>query len=213
MGGASPRRCDARPKRFGASLRTGAAVARISSTADARPGSCSKTGEEIEADVVVTTTHPKIDVPRSTSSAATCRRTSCAPSSGGRRAAATVKVNLALDRLPEFRCKPGFDPEVHGGTIVLAQSLDDIEGAFQDAVAGRAAGQAIRRHLHPDRVFDPTLAPPGKHVVSMFTQWVPHTWASEPRRGASSSAYADRVIARVEELAPGLHELASCTGR
>ena len=34
----------------------------------------------------------------------------------------TVKINLALDRLPVFTCKPGFDPEVHGGTIVLAES-------------------------------------------------------------------------------------------
>src|SRR5207237_5954653 len=51
----------------------------------------------------------------------------------------TVKVNVAVDRLPDFTARPGYDPEVHGGTIVLAESLDDIEGAFQDAVAGRAA--------------------------------------------------------------------------
>ena len=92
----------------------------------------------------------------------------------------TVKVNLAVDRLPEFTCRPGFDPEVHGGTIVLAESLDDIEGAFQDAVAGRPVGAAVRRHLHP-LVFDQTLAPEGHHVVSMFTQWVPHTWADASR--------------------------------
>ena len=61
----------------------------------------------------------------------------------------TVKVNLAIDRLPEFTAAPGFDPEVHGGTIVLAPSLDDVENAFQDAVAGRPAAAAVRRHLHP----------------------------------------------------------------
>ena len=52
------------------------------------------------------------------------------------------------------------------------------------------------------RVFDPTLAPEGKHIVSMFTQWVPHTWASEPDP-AELDAYADRVIARVDAVAPG----------
>ena len=49
----------------------------------------------------------------------------------------TVKINLAVDRLPSFSARPDFDPEVHGGTIVLAESLDDVDGAFADAVAGR----------------------------------------------------------------------------
>ena len=90
-----------------------------------------------------------------------------------------MKVNLALDRLPEFACKPGFDPEVHGGTIVLAESLDELEGAFQDAVAGRPAARPFADICIPS-VFDPTLAPPGKHVMSMFTQWVPHQFAAAP---------------------------------
>jgi len=113
----------------------------------------------------------------------------------------TVKVNVAVDRLPEFASKPGFDPEVHGGTIVLAESLDDIEGAFQDAVAGRAAALPFADICIPS-VFDPTLAPEGHHVMSMFTQWVPHTFAQKNDQ-AALDAYADRVIARVEEVAPG----------
>src|SRR5207344_675344 len=51
-------------------------------------------------------------------------------------------------------------------------------------------------------VFDPTLAPAGKHIVSMFTQWVPHTFAST-QDDAELQAYADRVIARVDTIAPG----------
>ena len=51
-------------------------------------------------------------------------------------------------------------------------------------------------------MFDPTLAPEGQHIVSMFTQWVPHTCASEPDH-AELDAYADRVIARVDAVAPG----------
>jgi len=113
----------------------------------------------------------------------------------------TVKVNVAVDRLPEFRARPGFDPEVHGGTIVLADPLDDIEDAFQEAVSGRAASQPFADICIPS-VFDPTLAPEGKHVVSMFTQWVPHAWASTADP-AELAAYADRVIARVDAVAPG----------
>ena len=49
---------------------------------------------------------------------------------------------------------------------------------------------------------DPTLAPEGKHVISLFTQWVPHGWSEEPHRD-ELEAYADRVIAGYDELAPG----------
>jgi phytoene dehydrogenase-like protein len=112
-----------------------------------------------------------------------------------------VKINLALDRLPEFTARPGFDPEIHGGTIVLAESVDDLEGAFQDAAAGRPAERPFADICIPS-VFDETLAPDGKHVMSMFTQWVPADWADAPHSD-DLDAYADRVIARVEAVAPG----------
>jgi phytoene dehydrogenase-like protein len=54
-------------------------------------------------------------------------------------------------------------------------------------------------------VFDRTLAPEGKHVMSMFTQWVPHEWCDAPHH-AELDAYADRVIARVDRLAPGFRD-------
>ena len=90
---------------------------------------------------------------------------------------------------------------MHGGTIVLAESLDDIEHAFQQAVAGLASDAPFADICIPS-VFDDSLAPPGQHIVSMFTQWVPHTWSSEPHRD-ELEAYADRVVARVDAVAPG----------
>jgi phytoene dehydrogenase-like protein len=113
----------------------------------------------------------------------------------------TVKVNLAVDRLPRFTCRPSFDPEIHGGTIVLAESLDDMEGAFQDAAAGRPSAVPFADICIPS-VFDKTLAPEGHHIVSMFTQWVPHTWAGKPM-DEELEAHADRVVARMERVAPG----------
>ena len=113
----------------------------------------------------------------------------------------TVKVNLALDRLPVFASHPGFDPQVHGGTIVLAESLDDIEDAFQEAVSGRPSAMPFADICIPS-VFDDSLAPAGQHVMSLFTQWVPHTVRRRAGRGRAE-AYADRVIARMEAVAPG----------
>ncbi|HTQ47449.1 MAG TPA: NAD(P)/FAD-dependent oxidoreductase [Polyangiaceae bacterium] len=188
---------------LGVTVRTNAPVAKILVRAGRATGVALQSGEEIEAGVVLTTTHPKItflehldraELPSDFVDAIERWKTR----------SGTVKVNLALDRLPEFRCKPGFDPHVHGGTIVLAESLDDVEGAFQDAVAGRAATKPFADVCIPS-VFDRTLAPPGKHVMSMFTQWVPHTWASAPD-GAALDAYADRVIDRMELVAPGFRE-------
>jgi phytoene dehydrogenase-like protein len=113
----------------------------------------------------------------------------------------TVKINLALDRLPVFASHPGFDPQVHGGTIVLAESLDDIETAFQEAVSGRPSAKPFADICIPS-VFDDSLAPAGHHVMSLFTQWVPCGYASAPDE-AGLAAYADRVIGRMETVAPG----------
>jgi phytoene dehydrogenase-like protein len=185
---------------FGATIRTSAPVERILVHGGRATGVVLEGGDEIYAETVVTTTHPKIaflrhierkELPEDFVTAIERWKTR----------SGTVKVNLALGRLPDFAAKPGFDPEVHGGTIVLAESVSDIEGAFQDAAGGRAAGRPFADICIPS-VFDKTLAPPGKHVMSMFTQWVPHEWAASPDAG-ELEAYADRVIDRVEEVAPG----------
>ncbi|MDQ6874202.1 MAG: NAD(P)/FAD-dependent oxidoreductase, partial [Actinomycetota bacterium] len=185
---------------FGAEVRTSAPVARITIRAGRATGVVLDSGEEIPADVVVTTAHPAIsflqllerrDLPADF----------VADIERWRTRSGTVKVNLALDRLPDFTAKPGHDPQVHGGTIVLAESLDDVEGAFQDAVAGRASAVPFADVCIPS-VFDDSLAPPGKHVMSMFTQWVPHEWSQAPHT-ADLDAHADRVVARMEAVAPG----------
>ena len=184
----------------GAVVRTDAPVSRIDIRNGRVRGVTLVSGEEVRADVVVAATHPKITflehVDRAELPPPFVERIEQWKTRSG-----TVKVNVAVDRLPEFTARPGFDPEVHGGTIVLAESLDDVEGAFQDAVAGRPAVQPFADICIPS-VFDPTLAPEGKHVVSMFTQWVPHTYSAEPHFD-DLDAYADRVIARVDAVAPG----------
>ncbi len=185
---------------FGATIRTEADVMKIKVVDGRATGVVLVNGDELDADTIVTTTHPQItflrhlergDLPEDFVIAIERWKTR----------SGTVKVNLALDRLPEFTSHPGFHPEIHGGTIVLAQSLDDVENAFQDAVAGVPSRLPFADICIPS-VFDPTLAPEGKHVMSMFTQWVPHQYANAPHP-AELRAYADRLIARMEQVAPG----------
>jgi len=192
---------------FGAQIRTDAEVAQIR-TRDGRvtgvtlagKGGGEAGGESIDAPVVVTTAHPQIsflrlldptDLPAGF----------VADIRGWRSRSGTVKINLALDRLPEFASHPEPDPSVYGGTIVLAESLDDIETAFQQAVSGAPATLPFADICIPS-VFDDSLAPAGKHIMSMFTQWVPCGYANAPQT-CELEAYADRVLARVEKVAPG----------
>jgi phytoene dehydrogenase-like protein len=185
---------------FGAKVRTGAEVARIRTCGGRVAGVTLASGEDIDAATVITTAHPQISFLRLLDPAA-LPPDFLADIRGWQTRSGTVKINLALDRLPVFASHPEPDPQVHGGTIVLAESLDDIENAFQDAVSGRPSSVPFADICIPS-VFDDSLAPAGRHVMSMFTQWVPHGYADDPDN-AALAAYADRVIARVEAVAPG----------
>jgi phytoene dehydrogenase-like protein len=112
-----------------------------------------------------------------------------------------VKINLAVAELPEFTADPGFDPQIHGGAIQILDDVDYLEKAFQEARFGKAATAPFSDTAIPT-VFDRTLAPEGVHVVSMFTQWVPQEWADEDGHEHDLELYADRLIDRVNEVAP-----------
>ncbi|NUT31450.1 MAG: NAD(P)/FAD-dependent oxidoreductase [Hamadaea sp.] len=193
---------------FGAEIRTSASVERILTKDGRVTGVALADGSEIAAATVVTTAHPKISFLRLLDPA-DLPGDFVADIASYQSRSGTVKVNFAVDRLPVFASHPEFDPGVHGGTIVLSESLDDVETAFREAVGGRPATLPFADVCIPS-VLDPTLAPSGKHVVSMFTQWVPSSYAAAPHP-AELSAYADRLTARFEAVAPGF--TASLLGR
>jgi phytoene dehydrogenase-like protein len=193
---------------LGAEIRTSASVGRIDVSGGRVVGVTLDSGETITASTVVATTHPKIAfldlLDGDTLPADFLSDITKYQSRSG-----TVKVNFAVDKLPTFTAHPSFDPQIHGGTIVLSESLDDVERAYQDAASGRPSELPFADICIPS-VFDDSLAPPGHHIVSMFTQWVPHTYAGAPHT-AELDAYADRLVARMEAVAPGFSD--SIVGR
>ncbi len=199
MGGVTQALADS-ARSFGATLHTDAEVARIDVRDGTATGVTLVDGRAISARTVITTAHPTISflrlVDRAELPSDFLKDIESWKSRSG-----TVKVNLAVDRLPVFTAHPEPDPGIYGGTIVLVESLDELETSFQQAVAGRAATHPFADICIPS-VFDETLAPPGKHVISAFTQWVPHTWADAPD-AVALNAYADRLVDRLDELAPG----------
>ena len=110
-----------------------------------------------------------------------------------------MKINLAVDRLPRFASNPGLQD--FSGGVELAHSIAYLERAFEEARGGVAATQPFSDGVIPT-VHDHTLAPEGHHIVSLFTQWVPHSWSEKPHT-EELDAYADRVITGYDELAPG----------
>ena len=125
-------------------------------------------------------------------------------------ASASAKINVALSALPNFTACPGTDagPQ-HRGTVHLCPDQDYIERAYDDAKYGRASAEPVVECTIPSSV-DPTVAPPGKHVVSMFCQYAPYR-LNGGWDGAAKDAFADRCFAVVERYAPGF--TASVIGR
>ena len=193
---------------FGAKIITAAPVTRIEVRDGRATGVTLADGRTINARTVITTAHPAISF-LDLIDRAELPPDFVADIEAWQSRSGTVKVNYAVDRLPTFTAHPEYDPQIYGGTIVLADSLDEVETSFHEAVNGHPATHPFADICIPS-VFDPTLAPEGKHIVSAFTQWVPHTWADAPDP-AGLEAYADRFTARLEQLAPGFTE--SIVGR
>jgi phytoene dehydrogenase-like protein len=194
--------CRRAAEEFGAVVRTNARVERILVRDGQAEGVVLTGGEEIKAPILVTAIHPKItfleQIDRKELPPDFVRDIENWKSRSG-----VVKINLALAELPDFKTMPGTtQQEHHTGSVELCLSTDYAETAFQEARAGRPATRPFVDGVIPT-VFDKTLAPEGKHVFSMFTQWVPESWNREPHR-AELEAYADRVIDGYAELAPNL---------
>jgi phytoene dehydrogenase-like protein len=116
---------------------------------------------------------------------------------------ASVKINVALDALPDFTAAPGREagPQ-HRGTIHLCPDQDYIERGYDNAKYGQPSADPIVECTIPSSV-DPTVAPPGKHLMSMFCQYAPYKRADGAWDAAKNDAFADRCFAIVEQYAPG----------
>jgi len=188
---------------FGAEIRVGTPVDKVLVKNGRAVGVATASGEEFRAPIVITACHPQITFLRQIDRA-DLPESFVEDIESWRSRSGTVKINLALDRLPEFTADPGFDPDVHGGAITILDDLEYLETAFQEARAGKPATVPFADCEIPT-VFDRTLAPEGKHVMSMFTQWVPESWSREPHRD-ELEAYAERLFDRFELVAPGFKD-------
>src|SRR5437899_5838938 len=114
------------------------------------------------------------------------------------------KVNLALDALPDFTCLPGRGRHLRGA-ISISPSMEYMERAYDDAKSGDYSRRPYLDIVIPS-LTDPSVAPPGKHVMSCFAQYAPYhlcegTW-DEKRE-----AFGDCVIETLAEYAPNIKNI------
>ncbi|GMN26316.1 hypothetical protein TIFTF001_046044 [Ficus carica] len=119
----------------------------------------------------------------------------------------TTKLNVAVDRLPQFQCYRSSQPEVgpqHTATIRIGcESMQEISSACQDAWNGVPSRRPVMEMTIPSSL-DKTISPPGKHVVGLFTQYTPFkpsdgSWEDPEYR----ESFARRCFNMIDEYAPG----------
>jgi phytoene dehydrogenase-like protein len=114
------------------------------------------------------------------------------------------KVNLALDALPDFTCIPGPGRHLRGA-ISISPSIDYMERAYDDAKYGRYSRRPYIDMVIPS-LTDPSVAPPGKHVMSCFVQYAPYH-LKQGNWDEHREAFGDTVINTIAEYAPNIKEI------
>ncbi|KAJ3674449.1 hypothetical protein LUZ60_005065 [Juncus effusus] len=120
---------------------------------------------------------------------------------------ATTKINLAVDKLPNFKCCKNSSlkggPE-HIGTIHIgSESMEEIDEAYKDALNGESSRRPLIEMTIPS-ILDKTISPPGQHVINLFIQYTPYklskgSWHDPNIR----EEFAKRCFSLIDEYAPG----------
>jgi phytoene dehydrogenase-like protein len=113
----------------------------------------------------------------------------------------SAKVNLALGELPRFTCLPAAGPHLRGA-FSISPSIEYLERAYDDAKYGEISRQPYMDIIIPS-MLDPGMAPPGKHVMSIFVQYAPYHlnggWTDARRE-----QLGDAVVNTLAEYAPNI---------
>jgi len=117
---------------------------------------------------------------------------------------AAMKVNCALSELPEWTARPGGPGPHHRGSTYLCPSIEYAEAAFADAKRG-IPSRAPWMEVVTQSVLDPSVAPPGKHTLSVYVQYTPYRLASNSWDDIRE-AYADTVLETLAQYAPNVSD-------
>src|SRR3954469_17533208 len=188
----------------GVEIRTETSVARIAVKNGEASGAILTNRDELSADMVLSSVDPNLtclkfidadrDLPGDFVEEIRCYK--YRGSSG--------KVNLALDALPDFTCMPGAGPHLRGA-ISISPGVDYMERAYDQAKYGEFSRRPYMDMVIPT-LTDPSIAPPGQHILSCFVQYAPYklatgTWDDQ------REAFGDTVVDTIGEYAPNIRDI------
>ena len=187
----------------GAEIRTETAIERIGVKNGRASGVVLENGDEIGARVVSSSVDPRLTFMKMIGSellpddfVEDIQRYKFRGSSG--------KVNLALDGLPDFKAMPGDGPHLRGA-ISISPSIDYMERAYDEAKYGWFSRRPYIDVVIPT-LTDPSMAPPGKHVMSCFVQYAPYH-LKDGNWDDVREDFGDTVIDTLAEHAPNIRDL------
>jgi phytoene dehydrogenase-like protein len=190
-------------RELGVEIRTKAPVAKILTKNGRATGVVLQSGEELSASVVSSSVDPHLTFEKFLEPGELpadflegVRRYKFRGSSG--------KVNLALDALPNFKCLPGHGAHLRGA-VSISPGMDYMERAYDDAKYGHYSRRPYIDMVIPS-LTDPSVAPPGKHVLSCFVQYAPYKLA-EGTWDDHREAFGDNVINTIAEYAPNIKDI------
>src|SRR5881398_3158009 len=188
----------------GVEIRTQAGIVKILTKNGKATGVVLQNGDEVFADVVSSSVDPNLTFLKLMDSnelppefVEEVRRYKFRGSSG--------KVNLALDALPDFKCMPG--PGAHlRGAISISPAVEYMEKAYDDAKYGTFSRRPYIDMVIPS-LTDPSVAPPGKHVMSCFVQYAPYKLKLGLNWDQIKDDFGNTVIDTISEYAPNLKNI------
>jgi phytoene dehydrogenase-like protein len=188
----------------GAEIRTGAVVERIDIREGRARGVVLAGGQRIEASAVISNLDPRRTflglVDETALDPAFVKAIRHYRSEG-----TSLKMNLALSGLPEFRALPGAPGPQHRATMHICPSIKYVERAWDDAKYGRPSERPLLELTVPT-MYDPSLAPPGKHILGVFLQYAPYT-LREGNWDELREPYGRHVLDLIAEYAPNIHSI------
>jgi phytoene dehydrogenase-like protein len=188
----------------GAEIRTNAPVRRLLVKGGKTRGVVLENGDEVEAPVVASNLDPKSTFLRLVGpehlepdfrSAIEHFRVE----------GTSLKMNLALDGLPDFMALPGTRGPQHGATMHICPSIEYVERAWDDAKYGRPSSNPLIEMTCPT-IYDASLAPAGKHIMGIFLQYAPYT-LRDSTWDELREPYGDRVLEVIAGYAPNMRDI------
>jgi phytoene dehydrogenase-like protein len=188
---------------LGVEIRTSAPVAEILMESGQATGVILESGETVRARAVLSNAHPQITFLRLCSSLPPDLRDRL--ERHYRTSGPVYKLNLALEELPRYTAAPAEVPPevVSSATVDIAPSVAYLERAWDDCKYGIPSRDPFIE-IYSQSPTDPTMAPPGKHILSCFCQFVPYQPKGRDWNDGLREEFADRVIDKIAQFAPNI---------